>query len=168
MNNLNLIQQYQSKSDIELLFTANNYDKGYTSDAIEAAKYVLKFRHNTDIIPEKAWHAEIQRLKDLDIKCCLCSSDDVEYKEKIFFCAEENLNIGKSVPGVIALLAFGIGYTSHNYQYVEAEFKLCSRCIANHKNKSENVAIPKIEWEEYYKHPLYELYRLFGFNEIRA
>ncbi|MBN1190948.1 MAG: hypothetical protein JXA46_14430 [Dehalococcoidales bacterium] len=149
------------------MFISNNYDSGYTAEAIEAAKQILieKYGGLTDFV--SIWDKEIQKLLELDKKCSLCSCEKIVYSEKIYFCAEDEIDVKKSVPGVIALVAFGIGYTKHKIQYKADEFKLCNNCLNTHLTARKDCTVPEIQWEEYYKHPLYQMYSLFGFREIR-
>jgi hypothetical protein len=163
-----LVQQYKNKSDIELLFVANNYDSGYTSEAIDAAKQVLIEKYNGSLDFISSWDKEIHRLLDLDKKCSLCSCEIIVYSENINFCTEDEIDVKKSVPGIIALMAFGIGYTSHKLKYVTVEFKLCKDCLTKRLNSKKNSKVPEIQWEEYYQHPLYRMYSLFGFTEIKT
>lgn len=161
-----LIRQYENKPDIELLLTASNYDGGYTEDAVEAATSVLLSRHEHSIDIQGIWNEEVSRLWELDKGCSSCHRKEVAYSEKFYLCSEEELDLAKSVPGLLALTTLGIGYTQHKFSYVTLEFKLCSQCLFDRTDVSANESKPKISWEEYHKHPLCKLYICLGFTEL--
>lgn len=166
MSKEELIHRYEDKSDIELLLIARNYDGGYTDDAIDAATSLVLSRMGSADLQE-LWDKELSRLEDLDKRCSLCGAEDIAYSEEFYLCGQEKTDIAKSIPGLIALFAVGIGYTRKNLSYVKLEFKLCSRCLSERTKGSDAKSKPRISWEEYYQHPLRKLYMALGYQELR-
>jgi hypothetical protein len=163
-----LVNLYQNKSTIELLAIAQNYDDGYTKDAIEAANYLLQGRYEKEAALGESWKDELNRLTELAKRCSLCGQKDVVYSEKIKFCTEEEskIDIKSSIPGLIAYFTIGVGYTINkkNYEYIETEFKLCQDCLSSHSNPNNNKI--SLSWEDYYSHPMYQYYHLLGLKRL--
>jgi hypothetical protein len=166
MSKEELIHRYGDKSDIELLLIARNYDGGYTDDAVDAATSLVLSRMGSADLQE-LWDKELNRLEDLDKKCSLCHAKDVAYSEEFYLCGQEKTDIAKSIPGLIAYAAIGIGYTRKKLSYVTLQFKLCSQCLSDRTNASDATSKPRINWEEYYEHPLCKLYMALGYDELR-
>jgi hypothetical protein len=164
-----LALQYQNKHNIELLFIAQNYDGGYTNNAIEAAKSILKDRYKEEVDLGDAWKQEIQILSDLAKRCSLCHGENVVYSKKILFYSDKDVRI--DVKGLLiwgdflslASLSPHFKLTHKGYEYIPHEFKLCHACLSKQTMKKGR---PDIKLEDYYKHPLFPYYKLLGYNEI--
>ena len=162
-----LIRQYESKSNIELLFIASNYINDFTEEAVNAATSLLRSRTGNANLRE-IWSEELKRLKDLDKKCSLCHKKDIVYSENFYLCSQEKMDVAKSLPGFLGLVTIGIGYAQHKFNYVTLEFKLCAQCLFDRTNALDTKNKPKITWDEYYKHHLCKLYMVLGFEELRT
>ncbi|MFC1995595.1 hypothetical protein ACFLVM_01800 [Chloroflexota bacterium] len=162
-----LLLIYQNKSNLELLLTAENYDNGYTDDAINTALLVLlsRFKDTTNI--EQIREKEMARLSELAELCSICHNSDVVDTSDFYVCSEGRTDVVKSIPGLVALAIVGFGYTKEKYNAVELEFRLCPQCLNDRSKYKKQGTKVIISWEDYHVHPLYAFYMLQGFTEIR-
>lgn len=162
MNREDFVQQYKDKSNLELVLIAENYDQGYTGEAVKAATRVLLSRYVGTTNLETIFQKEFSQLLELSEKCSICQNSDVVYSEDFYLCTVSQLDIPRSIPGILASTLIGFGYTKEKYNAIKLEFRLCSDCLE--KRKSTDTEI--VGLQDYYRHPLYNLYRHFGFTEV--
>jgi hypothetical protein len=159
--------QYEQKTNIELLLIATNNDSSWTNEAVETAKSILSSRYNGISDLEKAWNYEIQHLSKLAEACSLCQNLEVAYIKEFYLCTPEELDAVRSIPGIALTAILGIGYTVRKRtRAVKLEFRLRSECLAKHTIVQFGKKKVLINYEEYYRHPLCSLYYPLGYTDL--
>jgi len=171
MNKGELHTLYENKSNIELLLIAMNYDGGCTDDAVEVANSLLSSRYKCIVNPQLKFGEEVARLQKLSQACSVCQNPSVVSSRGFSLCKEPRMpEIGElfaSTCGATLAEAVGVGFKLERDDCVDLKFRLCQRCLVERTQKTgscnERVIIG---WEDYYAHPLCELFLVLGYTEL--
>ena len=166
MNQDRFRAQYETKSNIELLLIATNYDESYTNDAIKTATSILLSRYGNKADLEQIWNKEIGNLFELAEKCNICQNPAVAYAREFFLCSLTSPDIGSGI-GIIAAIPFGAGFFREKYTVIKLDFRLCDQCLKERIYNKDNKEYVKISWQEYNSHPLCAFYKHLGYINIR-
>ncbi len=160
--------QYKTKTNLELLHIAMNYDDSYSSEAIDLASSVLRSRFDETVNVEQIWKEEIRRLLDLDARCSICGDSEVVYTKDFYLCtidAPEDKNVA---PGFIDIALLSPSRLGESYDAVKLEFKLCTQCLERRTSREWfGQKRVNISWQDYNEHPLCAFYKPLGYIDVR-
>ena len=163
-----LLLQYKTKTNLELLYITMNYDDSCSSEDIDLASSVLHSRFDDTMNVEHIWKEEIKRLLDLDAKCSICGDSEVVYTKDFYLCtidAPEDKNVA---PGLIDIALLSPSRLGESYDAVKLEFKLCTQCLAKRTSREWfGQKRVRISWQDYNEHPLCAFYKPLGYIDVR-
>lgn len=169
--------EFAEKTVLELCIIAESDE--YTQQARQTAKTLLVEQLGRAMPIHDVWAQELERLDNLSQKCHLCGNGEVNYTSPpFFFCKPKAKNlerlVGTALPtlaGVAGHLAAGAILRRAIYakeeKVVKLTLNLCSECKKRRtKKRPFRKAEVSLSLEDYYSHPLYELYGPLGFTEL--
>lgn len=163
-----LLFQYKTKTNLELLHITMNYDDSCSSEAIDVASSVLRSRFHETANVEQIWKEEISRLLDLDARCSICGNSEIVYTRDFYLCTIDAPDDKNVASGLIDLALLSPSRLGESYDAVKLEFKLCTQCLEKRTYREWfGKAKVRISWQDYNEHPLCAFYKPLGYIDVR-